>query len=94
MTTREPEVVRFRGDNRAYTGIIVSEGTRNLHVLVAAEHVRLVNMPKAEERYATPLYWKCGAEPYPVKRAARIILRMHRRHGGTASALRALKELT
>lgn len=90
-TPREPEVVRLRGADRFYTGIICSEGTRYLHLVVLGENVRLVNVDKREERHMQPLHLK--GMPYPVKRAARIVLRMHRTFTGTDSAKAALRRL-
>lgn len=88
---REPEVVRWHDGTGWRLAVVVGEGTKLLHVVVAGETLSLQKLPRTEERYMRPELHK-GA-PYPVKRAARLLLSRLRRLGGTKAARVALQQL-
>jgi hypothetical protein len=77
----------------AFRSSVYAVGTKKLHVVYIDVPVRVVSVPKTEERYMTPLY--IGNEPYPLERACREMLRAGETKGITQRAralLTAAKE--
>ncbi len=73
--------------------LLVKRGRSRLHLIVGANDgaVKYWLVPLAEERHMTDVDYR--NKPYPVKRAAKLLLRRWRKLGGHDRARDALKAL-
>ena len=87
------KVVRYHSDEGQTTGILFGAGRKYLQlILMDGRGIRFArNVENAEERYMTEAEYKGKA--YPVKRAARHLLKAAKKFGGNTNAKKALREV-
>ena len=79
------KVIRYRTD-QSRTGAVVKEGDKFLHILMIDNPVRIVKVPKSEERYMVEL-------DYPISRFKRIAKRCVKEwHGGLRNVSKPVRE--
>ena len=86
------QVMWWHRDDGGHTAILLGAGNKYLQVIVLDGTVQMPGrVPKSEERAMQPLTLR--DREYPVKRAAKILLRAGKRFGIHKRALRILREL-
>jgi hypothetical protein len=85
-------VVKWRTDEGGVvTAILLGRGRKYLRLIpIDSAGIKLTNVSFDEERHMVPAEFK--GKPYPVKRAARSILKFGKTFGITKTAKAALKE--
>lgn len=93
----EPEVVQWRTDEGVNSAILFKRTTGKLYLIPMVgfypfSTIKIHKVPMSEMQWIQPLT-KQNGQAYPLKRAARMFLKAHKRFGGTVTAKRVLKEI-
>lgn len=95
LSTTEPQVVRWHTEQGHCVALYLGRnrsGTSVRIIPIDNASIRFaLRVPVADERHMKPLKHKC--KPYPVKRAAKIMLNAWKSFGGTKAAEKALLEV-
>lgn len=89
----DPQVVRLRSETGVSNLLVFKEGRVFVHAVTIDKSVKVVALPKVEQRYMRPL--ELRGKPYPVARACRRLLAAGKSLGITKQArtvLNAIKE--
>lgn len=87
----DPQVFRLRSETGVSNLLVFKEGRTLVHAVTIDKRVRIVTLPKVEQRYMKPL--ELRGKPYPVARACRRLLSAGKTLGISAKARAVLNEI-